>query len=93
MFSWFKKKKENEWICVNEFWGCDKYVESLVHHPDNSRMVDLHVVNGNVHHGMTGFYYDGEWYTDDYLPGWGVHFRKAKVTIVAWRELKKEQTK
>lgn len=90
MFRWFKKKqkKKNDWIVVDKFWGGARYVEALVRYPDTSRMVDLSVVNGNVGHGMTGFYHDGEWFSDDYQPGVGVHFTKAKVTIAAWRELK-----
>lgn len=89
MFNWFKKKKKNDWRVVNKFWGGDSYIEELVEYPTNSRMVDLSVVNGNVGHGMKGFYYEDKWWSDDYSPISGSVFKGIPkgITVAAWREL------
>ncbi len=91
MFGWFKNKaivKKNEWVCINKFWGQDKYIEELVRFPDDERKVDLSVVNGNVGHGMKGYYINGEWWTDDWNPVQKSFKRKMRggVSVVAWRD-------
>ena len=87
-FNLFKEKK-NDWIVVDKFWGGPRYIEELVRYPDNEREVDLSVVNGNVGHGMTGFYIDGEWWDEDWIPERETYLRKIPrgITVAAWREL------
>lgn len=83
------KENKKEWIVINEFWGGDKYIDELVRHPGDEREVDLSVVNGNVGHGMTGYFKNGEWWVDTWLPSIGSHQKKMPggITVAAWREL------
>lgn len=93
MFKFLKRKvtePENPWRVVDKFWGGARYNPDRVEYPDNSRMVDLSVVNGNVGHGMKGLYHKGQWFSDDWSLNEGTTFRPivSGITVIAWREIR-----
>ncbi len=92
MFSILKHKPippANPWRVVDKFWGGDRYAPDQAEYPNNTRLVDLTVVNGNVGHRMKGFYHDGKWFSDEWRPDTGTVFRQipSGITVAAWREL------
>lgn len=92
MLNIFKHKPKmplNPWRKVDAMWDRGDFDPENIEYPDNTRIVDLQVNNGNVGHGMKGFYYGGEWFTDEWRPERGTIFRTMNngVTVVGWCEL------